>query len=100
MLVVGGSARQICVGVVSRGGVLAPSADFLRILSPHAPAVGVCGCRPWEEGVRVIILPEISRRKDGTLLLGTVLGSASAQCTYTAHPEGEAWRVDGKCLVM
>jgi hypothetical protein len=100
MLVNGNDARQICVGVVSRGQVLAPSTEFLKSVSRHGPAVGLCGCRPWDVGVRVVVLPEMSRRKDGTLVLGTLLGSAAAECTYTAYPEANGWRVDGTCQVM
>jgi hypothetical protein len=69
-------------------------------LSRQAPAVGLCGCRPWEQGVRVIILPEMSRRSDGTLEFGAFRGSASGACTYRAHRNGTEWRIDGLCEVM
>jgi hypothetical protein len=93
-------SQRVCVGVASRGQVLAPPLAFLEVLSRHAPAVGLCGCRPWEQGVRVIILPEMSRRSDGTLEFGTFRGSASTACTYRAHRDGTGWRIDGLCEVM
>jgi hypothetical protein len=91
------SERRLCVGVFSRGRLMAPPPALLETIGLPGEVTGPCGCRWWEPGVRVVLLPEVRRRKDNSLALGSPRGSASDACNFKARPEGTEWLVDGQC---